>query len=160
MEVLRDPFKRAMFDKHGTIFDMDQNQSEVFVSEKMEEIINLWIDSQMASMKKSNISKFFTHQLQNSEGECERTLHELKKAKTFLESRMLEVTSDGPTNKVQELLQGHINSAHTKIVDIENKLILLGLIKVQCKTYNSIEDVEPSPLSSGYILYGVGNSYV
>jgi len=142
VDILRDPYKRKMFDDFGVCMGFSEDTTRSMAIGKFRELASLWIDEQIQSRRDINIQRFFTAKL----GEARNTLNhkcaEFETLITALKDRMEDVhVEDGEKNIVHEMFNFKLDQVSKGLQGIKTELHVLDFIETESKKYSSIEEM-------------------
>lgn len=147
VEVLRDPYRRKLFDEHGIFSDKSEEIMNSNVMSRFHELTNAWIDSQMQMNKDIPIKKFFTTKIMEGESSIANKINELKLYAQSLGERKGEVAVSEGENLVQKIIQNKIDMINNQKDQLSQELIIIKLLKEICDKYSS-EDIQENMMSS------------
>jgi len=142
VSVLRDPYKRRMYDDFGIWDGMSEDNTNQMVQEKFQELINSWVDNQLQSWNTINIVDFFQANLSAAKRNINRRIDmEAKSLKDLKKMRKLVKVKEG-RNIVLEVIQARINSTESSLQKFKEELHIVSLINEETSKYSTEDDSE------------------
>jgi curved DNA-binding protein CbpA len=149
VDVLRDPYKRRMFDEFGVCMGFSEDNTKQMALGKFRELVSQWIDVQVQNNQDINIQKFFRDKIAEARGKLNHLSNNCELAITALKERKEEVkVVDGERNIVHEMMQFKIDQLITNLQTFKMELSSLEFIEEESKKYSSMEEMQTGMMSS------------
>lgn len=148
-DILRDPYKRKMYDENGVILGYSQDVIREQIMRKFQELIVAWIESQIESGRDTNIEKFFALQLAQGLRAVNGMIEKSEMVVKRIKARKDSVCCSSTDNFVLEVLQAKIDSEITIIGKYKQELFILKQVQQETKRYSSKETEHEQSFSFG-----------
>jgi len=143
VSVLRNPYKRKLYDDHGICDGMSEDNTKGMVMMKFQELINSWIDNQLHSGRDINIVEFFKSNLDAAKRNLDAKINDSNKQIKTLNRRLKRVSvKDGERNLVAEMIQARIDELESTNQHMRQELLIVEMIKEESDKYSSEEEIQ------------------
>jgi len=142
VQLLRDPYRRNLYDNFGICIEVSEEIVNTMVINKFRELINAWINMQRQHDQAIPIKDFFSANLAQALNEKERELSKAKNDISNLKIRRAQVTTTGKINIVHEVMDSHISGLKEAIERNEQEKYVISLIQKEAAQYSSEEIME------------------
>ena len=140
VSILRDPFKRKMFDETGYTGEIEKDQLEKIVLGKFIDLLNGWIEEQISSENETNINKYFDNVLKKVTTEIHKKQDTINKRISLLEKRVKTIkVKKGLPNIATKHIQEMIESLKKSKNELIKEEIVVTHVKDLCENYSSEE---------------------
>jgi curved DNA-binding protein CbpA len=140
VDILRDPYKRQMYDNFGVCMGFSEDTTRDMALGKFRELVSLWIDEQINKQRDINIQKFFKNKIADSRDKLNRICGDCQALITAMKDRMNDVkVKEGERNIVHDMFNMKINKVTEDLQRMKMELHTLDFIETESKKYKSIE---------------------
>lgn len=137
-QTLKNKHTRSLFDKYGTILDIDEGHLWAMVKSKFEDITNEWIDNQLHCEDSIPLKPFLKSKIENIIDGADEHIQGANQSIQFLEKRKKEIrVQDGETNIVHQAIEARIQSFKASVEKIKRDKVMLGILNDYIDMYES-----------------------
>lgn len=139
VQLLRDPYKRDLYDRFGIFLDISEENLNVMVHTKFKELVVSWIDRQIQTGSSIPINRFMIDIISQHMSESIRSADKLKEVIINLGIRKNQVSVSSGENLVQKIIDERITDIRSNIERMEQDRCVMNLLMDMCNKYSSKE---------------------
>lgn len=142
VQILRDPYRRKLYDEHGLCFDVSESIMQQEVIGKLKEIIREWIQHELQTGRQYPIHNFLFRKINEQFDAIRQRNEQLNGFIKTLTARKSKISVvEGQVNYVHTVIEEQIEMIKTDLINLEKSRYMVNCIKDIAEKYSS-EDIQ------------------